>query len=385
MKISILTPDASNNCFGRAWLLAKLLQDRFDIEVIGPTFGNGIWMPLRDICDFPVKTVKGYHRGQFEFRKMLRAITGDIVYASKPLFPSFGVGLMKKLLNWKPLVLDIDDWELGFGNSFYDSLPWYKKINDFRLSFSNLRSYYYSIILDKFIPLANAVTVSGNILEKEYGGTVIWHGRDSNIFDPKKFNSDELKKKYLHVGDNAYIISFIGTPRSHKGLEDLIGAMEILNDKNIFLMIVGMDNSEYCSKLKARITSSIIRKKSLLFPEQPFEQLPEYLAISDLVVIPQRDTTSSHGQVPAKLFDAMAMAKPIISTGVFDIPYILEDCGWIVQNENPRDLAEKIYYVYLHPDEAIEKGLKAREKFIKQYSFNTLGKKLISVFKKLEN
>lgn len=42
MKISILTPDFSHNCFGRAWLLAKVLQRHYDIEVIGPAFGDGI-------------------------------------------------------------------------------------------------------------------------------------------------------------------------------------------------------------------------------------------------------------------------------------------------------------------------------------------------------
>jgi len=47
MKISILTPDFSHNCFGRPWLLAKVLQKHYDVEMIGPAFGDGIWSPLR--------------------------------------------------------------------------------------------------------------------------------------------------------------------------------------------------------------------------------------------------------------------------------------------------------------------------------------------------
>jgi len=43
MKISILTPDLSQNCLGRAYLLAKILQRHYKVEIIGPMFGEGIW------------------------------------------------------------------------------------------------------------------------------------------------------------------------------------------------------------------------------------------------------------------------------------------------------------------------------------------------------
>ena len=180
MKISILTPDFSNNCFVRAWLLAKILQAHYDVEIIGPAFGEGIWKPLQTSCDFATKIVKGYANGRFELRKMLRLISGDVVYASKPLLASFGVGLAKKIIARKPLVLDIDDWELGFGKEFYDSLNWFKKINDFLLSISNWRSPHYSVILNKLTLLADHLTVSGKVLQGKYGGTIISHGRDVN-------------------------------------------------------------------------------------------------------------------------------------------------------------------------------------------------------------
>jgi glycosyltransferase involved in cell wall biosynthesis len=384
MKISILTPDFSHNCFGRAWLLAKLLQENYDIEVIGPAFGDGIWKPLKFLCDFPVKIVNGYPNGQFEFKKMLRIIYGDVIYASKPLMASFGVGLVKKYLTRKPLVLDIDDWELGFGKEFYDSLPLHKKINDFRLSFSNFRYYYYSVILDKLIPYANTITVSGNVLRRKYGGTAIWHCRDSNLFDPAKYDSLDLKKKYLNSPEKAYIVGFIGSPRPHKGLEDLIEALEILNKKEIFLMIVGIVQNEYGQKLMRRINSSIIKENVLPFTEQAFEQIPEFLAISDLVVIPQRKTSSSYGQVPAKIFDAMAMAKPVIATRVSDIPKILNGHGWLVKHEAPRQLAEMIEYLVNHQEEAKEKGERAREKYKSEYSWDTIAKELTSIIEKYE-
>ena len=42
IKISILSPDLSHNCLGREYLLAKIFQRHYEIEIIGPIFGEGI-------------------------------------------------------------------------------------------------------------------------------------------------------------------------------------------------------------------------------------------------------------------------------------------------------------------------------------------------------
>jgi len=43
MKISILTPDLSHNCLGRAYLLAKILQRRYKIEIVDTVFINRMY------------------------------------------------------------------------------------------------------------------------------------------------------------------------------------------------------------------------------------------------------------------------------------------------------------------------------------------------------
>ena len=43
MKISILTPDLSSNCLGRTYILVKILQRNYEVEIIRTVFGEGIW------------------------------------------------------------------------------------------------------------------------------------------------------------------------------------------------------------------------------------------------------------------------------------------------------------------------------------------------------
>jgi glycosyltransferase involved in cell wall biosynthesis len=108
-----------------------------------------------------------------------------------------------------------------------------------------------------------------------------------------------------------------------------------------------------------------------LMGEIPFAEVPHYLAAADLVAVPQRLTSDTVGQVPAKLFDAMALARPIVSTRVSMIPEILDGCGLVVSPCDPGELAGALAYLLDHADEARSMGLKARERCVQRYSYAT--------------
>lgn len=86
-----------------------------------------------------------------------------------------------------------------------------------------------------------------------------------------------------------------------------------------------------------------------------------------------------YAQLPAKIFDVRAMAKPIISTNVSDIPEILDGCSWIAEPENPRQLAKTIKHVFDHPAEAKKMGSKAREKCKREYGWEMMEKRLVAI------
>ena len=388
MKISILSPDLSHNCLGRAYLLAKILQRRYDVEIVGPMFGEEIWEPVANDKSIKYKFVKISRRFKpyWQIGKLIKKIDGDVIYASKPLLSSFGIGLLKKVLKKKPLILDIDDWQMGFVRENYSRLSIYRRfrfIASSTLYFYNSSSYWNNLINEKLIHFANEITVSNNFLKEKFGGTIIWHGRDTNNFDPQKYNKKLLREKYK-INDSKKVIMFLGTPREHKGVEILINAVSMIKNKDIVLFIVGIgDNDNYGKKL-TKTAKEMLGDKYKGFGIQPFEKIPEFLTLADVVVIPQKNNFATIGQVPAKVFDAMAMAKPIIATNVSDLPEILDGCGWIVEPENPEKLVKTIEYVLDNPEETEKMGQEARKKCIEKYSWNVMEKNLIKISKKYE-
>ena len=84
--------------------------------------------------------------------------------------------------------------------------------------------------MERLVKRADRVTVSNSFLQKRFGGTIIYHFRDTDFLNPERFDSDAIKQK-LNINSSTRIIMFFGTPRPHKGLEDLIKAVSFIKDK----------------------------------------------------------------------------------------------------------------------------------------------------------
>lgn len=87
--------------------------------------------------------------------------------------------------------------------------------------------------------------------------------------------------------------------------------------------------------------------------------------------------------MPAKLTDAMAMAKPIISSALSDIPQYLESCGMVVAPDDVAALAEKIRWVVEHREKSIVMGQCARERFMSKLTYDGIYSVIAPVIKKL--
>lgn len=365
-KITILNFDISDNSLGRAYILGQALRDNYDVKILGPAIKGEVWRPLKH-SDIEVIKLP-YGRIPFLFLKLpsiLRTIDGSLIYAVKPRFTSFGFALIKKFLVKTPIILDIDDWEVGFylKKGFFSRLL--KSIN-----FSNPNGFFWTWLLQIFIPYADKITTVSKFLQDKYGGEIIPHAKDTDFLNPECFEKEQLRKQFNLEGKK--IVMFLGTPRMHKGVEDLINAVLMIEDPDLIVMVIGGNPSEnYERKLQ-----NLGGKRLIMTGQIPYQELPRYLASADVVVIPQRQTTDTVGQVPSKIFDAMAMAKPIISTRVSDIPEVLEDCGIIVSPGNVQEISNAVKWLINNPEKASTMGLKAREKCIKHYSLQILKEKL---------
>jgi glycosyltransferase involved in cell wall biosynthesis len=372
VKISVLCFDLADNALGRADLLARLVAPLGSVEIVGPQHGPAPWEPVaRD--GIPSRAVAGRRFPGFlrSMQRLLALADGDLLYASKTRLGSAGVGLIKRHRAGRPLLIDIDDWEVGF---FLRSGLWGTAGR--ALNLGNPKGLPWTWLTERLARRADGITVASRFLERRFGGLLIPHVRDTEAWQPGRVDPDEGRRRLGIRGER--VVMFLGTPRAYKGIDDLCEAVERLARPDVVLALVGGDPAgETARGLPARHPG--IR----LVGRVPFDDVPVYLAAADVVAVPQRETTDTRGQVPAKLFDAMALGRPIVSTRVSMIPEILEGCGLVVPPGDVDGLAAGIGRLLDDPALARDLGGRARERCVARYSFEAARRSLFPLIESL--
>jgi glycosyltransferase involved in cell wall biosynthesis len=358
VKVSVLCFDLSDNAAARALLLARLLEPLGPVDMVGPCYGAGVWGP---IAAEPVRfrTVIGTKLPRFvaSIGALAKLADGDLLYASKPRLPSAGIGYLKRWLDKRPLLLDIDDWEVGF---FLRGGLWGTVGR--ALNLRNPTGLPWTWLMERLRSVADGITVASRFLERRFGGTLIPHVRDTEAWRPER--ADPTKARRELSAEQQRLVMFLGTPHPYKGIEDLCEAVSRLGRPDVALALVGTDPASPTGRALATRHPALRLRGRIRF-----EEVPNYLAAADVVVVPQRETTDTRGQTPAKLFDAMALARPIVSTRVSMIPEVLDGCGIVVPPGDVSALTQAVGYLLDHPAEAAVLGGKARERCVAEYSF----------------
>ena len=384
MKVSILAASLSVNAMGRVLVLARVLARRHEVEVVGPTFGRDVWAPIAgEGLDIKAIEIDESPRSIPRMMKLARVPTGDILYACKPVWSSFGVALQARARRPRPIVLDIDDWEWGFSKYAIRSARNKVRYLATAALHAHLPNAWPSTLLfDRLTSRADAITVSNSFLRDRYGGEIVWHGRDTAAFDPARYPIEEARSR-LGLALDERVVMFFGTIQRYKGVDDLIRAVAALDRRDVRLVLVGAGDTA-AARSAAEMARALLGPRATVIGLQPFARVPEIIAAADVVVVPQQRTSATMGQMPAKLFDAMAMAKPVVATRVSDIPRVLDGCGWVVEPDSPPALAAAIREVLDDPARAASMAAAARRKCVAEYSWDAMERTLTGIFERLE-
>jgi glycosyltransferase involved in cell wall biosynthesis len=117
-------------------------------------------------------------------------------------------------------------------------------------------------------------------------------------------------------------------------------------------------------------------RRVVRLPRFGADEMPGVVAAADVVVVPQRDTEVARAQFPIKLTDAMAMAKPIVTTAVGDIAEVVGDGGWVVAPGDAGALRRALEEALDDPAGARLRGQRARERCVAHYSVGAAAARL---------
>ncbi len=207
-----------------------------------------------------------------------------------------------------------------------------------------------------------------------------------NGIDLSAFNSNKVlaNRTTLGLTQDDFVILFSGRITPEKGIVELAEAMNLLTDQpRIKLLILGSsfygnanDENPFLQKLKEK--AAPLADRMIFTGFIPYQQMPEYLSIADVAVIP----SVWDDPFPTTVLEAQAMGLPIISTQRGGIPEeVTTDNAILLATDDlfVEKLAETILHLYQHPEKcqlmseiALQHAAKFSKEQYAEHFFKTL-------------
>lgn len=345
--------------------IGRALQRDFDVRITGPMFGKSLWPGLLEL-DFPVQPFPGREFPAYasDLWRATKTLDSDVIVAHQLRLSSFGIAAARKALSGTPVALYIDDDDLEL------TIP--GRSNPLRKRLRQSNGDLYTRLMFRMRRRADITFCGSEYFTERFDGVTARLGRDASVYNPGQTDRDALRRE-LGVEDGGTVIGFVGNPREHVGIEDVVRGIELTADPRVMLIVIPAGEiGDYAKKLFAASRATV-----RVLENQPSSRVPAFLDASDLVAVPQRVGSVGAGQLPARLVEAMAMAKPIVTTSVSDIPGLLEGAAVFVGDRAPPEIAVGIEWIRDNPAEARAMGERAREVFLEQLSLDAMSRKLI--------
>jgi len=288
-----------------------------------------------------------------EVTRVVKESSIDLIFERET---SFGAGAMASVLTGRPLVLEV------IGN----------RVTGLQLSQSRKIIAYSKSMFEDKEQAAKVVLVTGAV--------------DTETFRPDPASGEEIRERYS-LGDSP-VVGYVGTFQEWHGLSELVeAALEILQSRgDVKFLMVG----PYYKETQERVAAAGVSSSFVFTGPVKYEDVPRYMNAGDVLVAPYNperiesaEQVRKHGLgSPLKVFEYMAVGKPVITTDVKPISDPIQDgvTGYLIPPGNSKALSSAILRVIGDRPAAERVGAAGRLSVIADYSWSTVAEQLGSIF-----
>lgn len=198
---------------------------------------------------------------------------------------------------------------------------------------------------------------------------VFWFRNGADASQLESVPPEPGLREKLGFGEGDFLVLYAGILGHAQGLEVILQAAALLrNEPRIKFMIMG---------------SGPVRDKLLLMKEEaglanvfffdsrPKKEVIPFIHICDAAVIPLKKLELFLGAIPSKIFENLALKKPILLGVEGEARELLIDegkAGLAFTPEDPADLASKTLYLFHHGDERKEFGINGYHYLLRKFN-----------------
>jgi len=206
---------------------------------------------------------------------------------------------------------------------------------------------------------------------------VVPNWADDSLYYPR--TPEVAMRQFLGLPEQARVVMYAGNLGSTHGVETILQAAQYLK-KNDYIRFVFVGTGPEYDRMVQLKEELDLANVSFLGYVQPTD-MPELLAVADLLVIHLRQSTSGAVSVPSRMLAYMASGLPMIVASEGAPRALVErlDCGDTCEPEQAKLLAERIACILSQPERLKQMGENGRRHYLAEFAEEKIVKQLIEM------
>lgn len=198
---------------------------------------------------------------------------------------------------------------------------------------------------------------------------VIRAGVDLERYD-QKVNGIEIRSRYGIEKDDV-VLFFMGWLYYFSGLKEVARELSKINEESKYIKLLIVGEGDSLADLQKIKREYQMNNQLILTGKQQYEKIPEFIAAADICLLPAYPSEKiMQNIVPIKMYEYMAMSKPVISTR---LPGIMKEFGednGVLYVDHPNKVLDKAVEL-IKNGMLEEQGAKAR-RFVEKNSWDNI-------------
>lgn len=181
----------------------------------------------------------------------------------------------------------------------------------------------------------------------------------------------------------SFTLLYVGGISNERGLEDIISAAKLLRSDLPGLKVKIGGGGAYELVLKDLAKQEGVEDLVSFLGWIKFSDIPSLITAADLCLIPHRATESINRTIPNKLFQYMAMAKPVLVSDAKPLERVVNECrcGYAFHSGDPASAAKVILQASRDP-ERDKLGINGRAWIEQKYNWTLSSVPIIECYRR---
>ena len=210
--------------------------------------------------------------------------------------------------------------------------------------------------------------------------SIITNGVDFSLFNSTLDDAKRLEVRGKYGFGDRFVAMYMGAHGAYNALATIIEAATILKDDPRFLFVFVGDGDEK-PKLQQRTVDYGLTNVIFLKPV-PRVESASLLSAADTFLLPNRKGDFFTGNLPNKLFDFLASARPVVVAGAGETPELVmaAACGRVGSPEDSQAMAKTLVeLVTMSAEERLAMGTRGRNYVLEHYDRSRLSERFLNI------